>query len=308
MTLSRRRMMLAGAALPLAAPMLSLSARPALAQEAVAASGLPLHRTFALGDMQVTALRAGALPNDAPHDLFGTNVDDATFAAVSAENFIPADRVVIDITPTLVRTGGETVLLDAGLDAAGLVASLASAGVAPGDVTRVALSHLHPDHIGGLADEAGSPTFPNAAYHAGQVEFDHWAASGDELFEAKVRPFAEKMTFLKGEDAVVPGVTAIEAFGHTPGHLAFRLESDAGQMIAIADTANHYVWSLGHPDWEVLFDADKAQAAATRKRVFDMIAADRLAVAGYHMPYPGVGFVETRGEGFHWVPASYQFG
>lgn len=308
MILSRRRIMLAGAALPLATPMLTLGGRPALAQEAVAASGLPLHRTFALGDMQVTALRAGALASDTPHDMFGTNVDDATFEAVSAENFIPADRVVIDVTPTLVRTGDETVLIDAGLDAAGLVLSLASAGVTPGDITHVVLSHLHPDHIGGLTDEAGRPTFPDAAYHAGQVEFDHWAASGDELFEAKVRPFAERMAFLKGDDAVAPGVTVIEAFGHTPGHLAFRLESSGSQMIATADTANHYVWSLGHPDWEVLFDVDKNQAAATRRRLLDMIAADRLAVAGYHMPYPGVGFVETRGEGFHWVPASYQFG
>ncbi len=307
MILSRRRMMLAGAALPLAAPMLILGARPTLAQEA-APSGLPLHRTFALGDMQVSTLRAGAFPSDAPHDLFGINVDNATFEAVSAENFIPADRVVIDVTPTLVRTGSDTILIDAGLDAAGLIASLASAGMAPGDVTQVVLSHLHPDHIGGLTDEAGRPTFPDAAYHTGQVEFDHWAATGDELFEAKVRPFVERMAFLKDEDAVAPGVTAIEAFGHTPGHLAFRLKSGGSQMIATADTANHYVWSLGHPDWEVLFDADKAVAAATRRRVFDMIAADRLAVAGYHMPYPGVGFVEARGEGFHWVPASHQFG
>lgn len=309
MTLNRRRMMLAGAALPLAAPMLSWGARPALAQDAAAAAtGVPLHRTFALGDMQVTALKAAGFPSDAPHDIFGTNVDDATFEQVSAENFLPADRAYLDVTPTLIRSGADTILLDTGTDPAGLVAALASAGVAPGDVTHVVLSHMHPDHIGGLTDEAGAPTFPDAAYVAGQVEFDAWAAMGDELFEAKVRPFAEAMTFLAADGTVAPGITAIEAFGHTPGHLAFRIESGGQQMVATSDTANHYVWSLGHPDWEVAFDADKAQAAATRRQLFDMIAADRLAVVGYHMPFPGVGFVETRGEGFRWVPASYQFG
>lgn len=73
-----------------------------------------------------------------------------------------------------------------------------------------------------------------------------------------------------------------------------------------ADTANHYVWSLQRPDWEVRFDADKAQAAATRKQVFGMIAADRIPFIGYHMPFPGVGYVEAMGEGFRYVPASYQ--
>jgi len=78
-------------------------------------------------------------------------------------------------------------------------------------------------------------------------------------------------------------------------------------MLLMADTANHYVWSLAHPDWEVRFDADKGAAAATRRRILGMAAADRFAVIGYHMPFPGAGFVETRGDGFHFVPVSYQF-
>lgn len=308
MNISRRKLLLTGAALPLAAPMLSLWSRPAVAQEAVTPAGVSLFRSFAVGEIEVVALKAGGFPSDMPHSLFGTNVDQATFDAVSSENFIPANSTYLDVTPTLVRTATETILFDTGLDAPGLLAALSAAGVNASDVTRVVLTHLHPDHIGGLTDETGSATFPNAAFVAGQVEYDHWAKSGDELFEQKVRPFADRMTFLKGEDAVAPGITAIEAFGHTPGHLAFRMESGGQQMIAIADTANHYVWSLGHPDWEVMFDVDKAAAAATRRRLLDMIATDRLAVVGYHMPYPGVGFVETRGDGYHWVSASYQFG
>ena len=96
------------------------------------------------------------------------------------------------------------------------------------------------------------------------------------------------------------------AFGHTPGHMGYMLESDGQQLMLVGDLANHYVWSLAHPDWEVRFDMDKAGAAAARRKVLGMLAADGVPFVGYHMPFPGVGYVETRGEGFHYVPHSYQ--
>jgi len=105
----------------------------------------------------------------------------------------------------------------------------------------------------------------------------------------------------------VSGITGMAATGHTPGHMIYLLESAGERLALIADTANHYVWSLAYPDWEVKFDADKAKAAATRRQVFDMLAADKTPFVGYHMPFPGMGFVETRGQGgYRYVPASYQ--
>ena len=85
------------------------------------------------------------------------------------------------------------------------------------------------------------------------------------------------------------------------------VESDGQRLALTADTANHYVFSLQRPDWEVRFDMDKAKAAATRKKVFDMIATDKLAFIGYHMPFPAIGYLEAQGDGFRLVPASYQF-
>jgi glyoxylase-like metal-dependent hydrolase (beta-lactamase superfamily II) len=284
-----------------------LRAAPARAQMQTAVTPFPLHRTIPLGSFQVTSLLAGSGQQDNPQEIFGLNVDAETFAAESAENFIPADRSVGFFQPALVVAGDNRILFDTGLNAGGLLAALADAGLAPADVTHVVLTHLHPDHIGGLRDDAGAETFPQAAYLAGQAEFDFWAAQGDELFEANIRPLADRMTFLNPGQDVTAGVTAVEAFGHTPGHLAFLLESDGQGLMITADTANHHVWSLANPDWEVLYDADKEQAAETRRRILGQLAADRIAMLGYHLPAPGIGFVEADGDGFAWVPMSYQF-
>ncbi len=303
MTLTRRQTLLAGAALPFAG---TLSFPAAHAQEAPALA-LPTHHDFQIGGFRVTTLLAGSRAGDNPQETFGMNVSPEEFAAVSAANFLPADRTRNFFTPVVVNTGAETILFDTGLDPAGITTALAAAGYAPGDITHVVLTHMHGDHIGGLSDDAGSLTFANAAYITGQVEYDHWAAQANEGFDAKVRPLADRMTFLADGGTVTSGVTAMALPGHTPGHMGYMLDSNGQQLAILADTANHYVWSLAHPDWEVRFDADKAQAAATRRAVLGMLAADRVPMVGYHMPFPAMGFVETRDAGFHWVPVSYQF-
>ena len=115
------------------------------------------------------------------------------------------------------------------------------------------------------------------------------------------------MTFIGDGEAVVSGITSVAAFGHTPGHMVYMLESGGKQLALMADLANHYVWSLGYPEWEVKFDMDKAKAAQARKRMFDMFTADKIPFVGYHMPFPGMGYSEARGEGgYRFVPVSYQ--
>ena len=262
---------------------------------------------FELGEFSVATLLAGTRTGENPQDTFGMNVSPEQFAEISEANFIPADKGQFFFTPTVVSTGSEIVLFDTGLDAAGITGPLNEAGIAPEDVSIVVLTHMHGDHIGGLTRDDGSPTFANARYVTGRTEFDAWAKMDDEGFEAKVRPLAEKMTFIGDGDSVVSGITGMAAHGHTPGHMVYMLESGSERLLLTADTANHYVWSLAYPDWEVRFDMDKRQAAATRKEVFGMLAAERVPFIGYHMPFPGIGFVETRGEsGFRYVPTSYQ--
>jgi len=266
-----------------------------------------IKNTLSLGDFEVSTLLAGTRTVENPQSIFGMNVSAEEFAAVSEANFLPTDAAQFFFTPTVVRAGEDVVLFDTGLNAAGITAPLASAGISPDEVTVVVITHMHGDHIGGLTGDDGTPTFANARYVTGQVEFDAWAKQENENFAAKVQPLAEKMTFIGDGDSVVSGITSMAAFGHTPGHMTYMIESGGKQLALIADLANHYVWSLGYPEWEVKFDMDKAKAAATRKRMFDMFTADKIPFVGYHMPFPGMGYSEARGEGgYRFVPVSYQ--
>ncbi|MEM9840969.1 MAG: MBL fold metallo-hydrolase, partial [Pseudomonadota bacterium] len=212
--------------------------------------------------------------------------------------------------PVVVQTGSETILFDTGLPNEGVPSALAEIGLTPADITHVVITHMHGDHVGGMTNDAGE-VYANAAYIAGAAEYNHWTSDsaserGRGTVAAKVTPFAEKFTFIDPGASVRSGITAMDVSGHTPGHMGYMLESGGEQLLITADMANHHVWSLANPDWEVRFDMDKEAAAATRRRVLGMVAADRIPMTGYHLPFPAVGYVEARGDGFRWVPATYQ--
>ena len=301
--LTRRTLLASGAALPLA----GMAAGTARAEAPMMGASYATHRRFMIGDFEVTTILGGTTPREEPQGIFGMNVSPEEFAEVSRANFLSTEQSQFFFTPTLVNTGNEVVLFDTGLNAAATVGALEGAGYTADQVDIVVLTHMHGDHIGGLMNE-GSPTFANARYVTGQAEFDHWAGAENEGFEANVRPLAENMTFIGDGGDVVSGITGMAAFGHTPGHMVYRLDSAGAGLVIFADLANHPVWSLARPSWEVRFDADKEAAAASRRNVLGMIAADRIPAIGYHMPFPAVGYVDT-GSGdaeFRWVPEAGQ--
>jgi len=300
--ITRRCLMAATAALPLAASLAGTSARAAAP---MMGTGTTRFNRVKLGAFEVTTLLAATAPRPDPQTIFGLNVSQDEFNAVSAAANLPTDQAQFFFTPTVVNTGAELILFDTGLNPDGIVGALNEAGYTPDQVDVVVITHMHGDHIGGLMRD-GAPTFANARYVTASTEFDHWAAADNERFDANMRPLAEKTAMIADGASVASGITAMAAHGHTPGHTAYVIESEGKSLLIAADFANHYVWSLAHPDWEVKFDMDKEAAAATRRRILGMLAADRIPFVGYHMPWPGMGYVETAGDGFRYVPLSYQ--
>jgi glyoxylase-like metal-dependent hydrolase (beta-lactamase superfamily II) len=119
-------------------------------------------------------------------------------------------------------------------------------------------------------------------------------------------PLADRATFIKPGDEVVSGIRSVDAAGHSPGLMAFHIESNGKRFMVTADTFTHYVMGVQRPDWHFDMDDDKDKAVATRKRMLDMLATERLIVASFHMPFPGLGWIEKTATGHRWVPHSYQ--
>jgi glyoxylase-like metal-dependent hydrolase (beta-lactamase superfamily II) len=283
---------------------------------------------FKLGGFEVATILDGKSLREGLHPNFGGNASAAAVHALARANHIDSNRYEHPYIPTLVNTGRELVLFDTGngalsreyeqlskrLPPGNLVAQLAKAGYQPEDVDVIVSTHGHPDHIGGLM-EGGKLVFRNARYVFGAAEFDFWKRGENvrearkfnrELFVKICLPLAERSTFIKPGDEVVPGIRAVDAFGHSPGLMAYHLESEGKRFLVSADTWGHYVMSVQRPEWLVDVDDEKEKAVATRKRMLDMVATEQLFFAAFHFPFPGIGWVEKAQGGYRWVPHSYQ--
>ena len=276
---------------------------------------------FALGSSEIITFLDGSHVRDAINPPFAMNKSETEISEIASKNNVPSSRFENTYTPTLLNIRGKLVLIDTGfgqlLDdgkTGKLLELMGKSGYTADQIDFVAFTHCHPDHIGGFLTD-GAPTFPNAQYLIGRLEFDGWL-SGDgippqrkenrELFMKFIKPYAERFIFLEDGQQVISGLHAEAAFGHSIGHMMYRLNEGNEEILIWGDVANHFIFSVQYPESPVGFDDDQEQAIKTRKRVLEMVAADKLMVSGHHMPFPSIGYVERVDDTYRWVPASYQ--
>ena len=273
-----------------------------------------------IGDIVVTALTDGAL--ERTHEMMH-NVPAGEARVLLDAAFRPS--FVLSVNAFLVWVGGRRVLIDTGSGAylgpsAGqLGSSLAAAGVDAGVIDTVLLTHMHPDHSAGLTDmTSGRAIYPNAelVVHENEPRFwfdDAAMARGTErekllMFQQareQTAPYLDRMrTFRDGE--LAPGITAIPCPGHTPGHTGFLISSGAESLLIWGDTVHMPEVQVPRPEVTMVVDTDPAGAEASRRRIFDMAAAERLLVTGMHLHFPGFGHVAKDGGAYRFIPEPWQ--
>ena len=267
-------------------------APPNPTQTVAAPAEKPVYR-FKIGALDAIALFDGQNPVPNDNKVFGVGLTPQAVAAPLTAAGQPADPIMLEIHPLLVRNGDRTMLFDAGLGAGKgqLMQSLQTAGVDPASITDVMISHGHPDHVGGLVAD-GAPAFPNAAIRMSEAE---WALirANPEMADL-VRVIAPKVQAFRPDEEVAPGVEAQDTAGHTPGHVAYLITDGQNQLLYTGDLMHHWVLSVEHPDWTVGYDDD---ATAGKKARLDEITALRASGAhiyAYHFPFPGLGKIQTR--------------
>jgi glyoxylase-like metal-dependent hydrolase (beta-lactamase superfamily II) len=272
-----------------------------------------------VGDIVVSTVSDGYLDGDVA---VLTNIQQSDAEQILADQFRPARRTSVNCF--VIFSGDRIALVDTGCGpymgatAGFLIRNLAAMGLKPEDIDTVLLTHLHPDHAGGLTVlETGEKNFPNAEVLVHEQEFRHWHDAGAQagaegiqsLFfdpaQGQIAPYKDEAMRLFRTGEIFPGVHALECPGHTPGHCSFIVESGMEQLIIWGDTIHVQEIQIPNPEVGVAFDADGLQAIETRRKMFDRVAADKMLTAGMHIHFPGFGRIKTEGKGFQLCPEAW---
>lgn len=319
-----RRHLLGGAAATALTPLAAVT--PAVAAAPPAGKQTAGFYRYKLGTFEVTVVtdgsRAGPLA-----DNFVKNAKKDEVNAALAASFQKKDELTIPFNPNVINTGSKLVAIDTGLGAGVFAQSqgkmgqyhrnLAAAGIDAKAIDVVIISHFHPDHINGLLDAEGKPAFPNAEVMVPAPEWAYWmddgtmsrAPEGLKGNFANARrvfgPLASKVTKYEDNKELVPGITSMFTFGHTPGHSSHIIRSGSSQVLVQADVTNVPSLFVRNPGWHAVFDMDGPMAEATRRKLYDRLAADRMLMSGYHYPFPAMAHIEKDGAGYRPVPIAW---
>jgi glyoxylase-like metal-dependent hydrolase (beta-lactamase superfamily II) len=324
-----RRDLLAGAA-AIGAATASTPFATAIAHASVPPAGAqaPGFYRYKVGSFECTSINDGARSFPMP-DTFVTNVPKAEALAAAEAAYMPPGMVTVPFNPQLINTGGKLVLIDSGNGIASFeptkgavgrtLQNLAAAGVDANSIDVVLMSHLHPDHTNGIRAADGSMAFPNAEIMVPAKDWEFWMsdenaakAQSNEMMKnyfANVKKIyagiESKVTRYDWGKEIIPGITSIEAPGHTPGHTAFAVASGNSKILIQSDVTNIPEFFLRNPDWHVAYDVDPELAQTTRHKFYDMAAAEKALVVGFHFTFPSMGHVEKDGTKYRLIPIAW---
>ena len=276
-----------------------------------------------IGDMTVSVISDGYLMGALS---VLQNIEEADAQQMIVKAFGPTEGRKTAVNTFLIHSKGRLALVDTGCGTymantgGKLLRNLELAGVKPTDIDTILLTHMHPDHSAGLSDRnTWQPFFPNAELVFHENELKHWAddgamAKGNEreqiLFfgatREQVAPYKKQMRMFKDGEEVFPGVTAMTAHGHTPGHSMYNVQGGNEQLLIWGDIMHVPDIQAPRPEVTIAFDTDPKQAEASRRRVCDMAASDRLLVAGMHLHFPAYSHVVREGNAFRVIPENWQ--
>lgn len=314
---SRRRLLAGGGALA-AAGLLAACGTPRMGAPATATVAPGVVRV-PVGAFTVTSIVDGR--NTFPlAEGFVRNAPLAQVQAALREANLPTDTLTITFTGFVVDTGSARVLMDTGNGQFGgpnsgqLLANMSAAGIDPKSITDIAITHFHGDHIGGIRNRDGTLAFPAARIWVPAPEYDFWMDDAQMSARPQMRAAFENVRRVFGplsRDAVrrflpsqeiLPGIGTLPAYGHTPGHTAFVVQSRGERLAYLGDLTNVPALFVRNPDWAVQFDMFPDEARETRRRILDQAVRDDWLVAGFHWGSPGIGRIVRRGNGFDFVP------
>ncbi len=291
-------------------------APPAFAAAPMVKTQAPGYFRLMLGQFEVTALSDGTV--DLPVDQLLKEPADTTRKAMAAHFLaVPTET---SVNAFLVNTGTKLVLVDTGAGAlfgptlGRLVASLKAAGYEPGQVDDVLVTHMHPDHVGGLV-AAGQVVFPNATLHLGQADVDALMKAAPPADGKPAEPgprdmvapyaAAKHLQPVVADGEIVPGIRAEAAHGHTPGHTVYVVESGGRKLLLVGDLIHVGAVQFAHPEVTISFDSDTKAAAAARAKVFHEAAKEGAWVGAAHLQFPGIGHLKANGAGWDWLPVNW---
>jgi glyoxylase-like metal-dependent hydrolase (beta-lactamase superfamily II) len=326
--LNRRHLLTGAAAAGAAAALTSFGASTARAAVPAAGAQAPGFYRYKVGSYECTSINDGARSFPMP-DKWVTNVPKEEALAAAEAAYMPKGMVTVPFNPQLINTGSKLVLIDCGNGVSALeptkgaagrtLQNLAAAGVDPKSIDIVLMSHLHPDHTAGIRAADGSMAFPNAEIMVPALDWAFWM-SDENAAKAESNPMMKtyfagvkktyagiegKVTKYDWGKEVAPGITSIEASGHTPGHTAFAVASGSSKILIQSDVTNIPELFLRNPDWHVVFDIDPAKAVQTRHKFYDMAAAEKAMVVGFHFTFPSLGYVEKDGPRYRLIPTAW---